>query len=114
MLLQTLEDKLREQNMLKFLVEKHGTKIGNIIFYLKKTWTENPSAKFIIFSQVWNKLSLEYFINTSQFNNMLAKISEVFEDDEVDYAIIEGYSPVMYLKWFLTIYLGPQWDAQRL
>eukprot|EP00026_Physarum_polycephalum_P009769 Phypoly_transcript_09904.p1 GENE.Phypoly_transcript_09904~~Phypoly_transcript_09904.p1 ORF type:complete len:401 (+),score=84.64 Phypoly_transcript_09904:182-1204(+) len=71
----TPQEKLLEHNLLQFLVQKHGTKLGNIIFYLKNLWTESPDTKVIIFSQ---------------YSRFLERIFDVFEEDGVDYAFVEG------------------------
>jgi hypothetical protein len=55
---QTTADKIFEQNLLNWWVEKHGTKLGNLMMYLRRLWYESPKAKVIIFSQV-NKLREE-------------------------------------------------------
>ena len=34
------------------LVERLGTKMGNLIYYLKKLWETSPNSRIIIFSQV--------------------------------------------------------------
>src|SRR5688500_16095336 len=34
------------------LIETLGTKMGNLIFYLKKLWRTSPDSRVIIFSQV--------------------------------------------------------------
>lgn len=47
-----MQDKINEQNLIDWWVERHGTKIGNLLFYLKRLWSENPEARIIIFSQV--------------------------------------------------------------
>lgn len=47
-----MQDKLNEQHLLKWMVEKEGTKVANLMIYLKQLWDENPSVKVIIFSQV--------------------------------------------------------------
>lgn len=47
-----MADKMKEHKLLQWLVEKDGTKLANLTLYLKHVWTENPAAKFIIFSQV--------------------------------------------------------------
>ena len=38
--------------MLKYLVEQYGTKLGNLIHYLRKLWADDPNARVIMFSQV--------------------------------------------------------------
>eukprot|EP00026_Physarum_polycephalum_P006091 Phypoly_transcript_06132.p1 GENE.Phypoly_transcript_06132~~Phypoly_transcript_06132.p1 ORF type:complete len:588 (+),score=154.11 Phypoly_transcript_06132:77-1765(+) len=73
----TTQDKLKEQQFLKWLVEIHGTKMGNFILYMKKLWTDNPNAKLIIFSQ---------------FDALLEKISQLFTEHNVDHAFVEGSS----------------------
>lgn len=79
--------------MLQFLIHKHGTKLGNIIFHLKKLWTESPSTKVLIFSQVDNP----FIIYTNKliffkYNRFLERIYDVLEADNIDYAFVEGYS----------------------
>lgn len=41
-----------ERKQLLGFIEHMGTKLGNLICYLKKLWTDNPDARVIIFSQV--------------------------------------------------------------
>lgn len=57
---QTTQDKINEQNLQKWLVETEGTKIGNLLFYLKRLWTDNPSAKILVFSKVGGVTSREH------------------------------------------------------
>lgn len=46
------KNRLAEQVFLAHLVEKEGTKLGNLIFYMKKLWKDDPDARLIMFSQV--------------------------------------------------------------
>lgn len=41
-----------EEQILPFLINKCGTKTGNLLFTLRKLWTRDPFAKVIIFSSV--------------------------------------------------------------
>ena len=34
------------------LIEVYGTKMGNLIYYLRRLWEQTPDARVIIFSQV--------------------------------------------------------------
>ena len=35
------------------LVHNFGTKMGNLIYYLRRLWDKAPETRVIIFSQVW-------------------------------------------------------------
>lgn len=45
------------------LVQKYGTKLGNIVFYLKKLWYQSPATKVIIYSQVCLSLLFIFYFN---------------------------------------------------
>ena len=99
--------------LLDFLIEKQGTKLGNLFFFLKNLWAKNPRARVMIFSQVCirpsplsplsslspltplsplsplSRTSLLYF----QYKSVLEKIYDVFEQRLVPTAFVVGYIP---------------------
>jgi len=40
------------------LIEKHGTKLGNLVVYLQKLFQSEPTTRVIIFSQFSDYLQL--------------------------------------------------------
>ena len=89
---------------MKWWVEKHGTKLGNFLFYLKRLWTDNPAAKVIVFSSVWKwekgvKKSGSAQTNSSiQISGLLNKIASLLYEYNVNYSYAEGY----VLSFFLV------------
>jgi SNF2 family DNA or RNA helicase len=71
----TTQDKINEQNIQKWWVEKHGTKLGNFLFYLRRLWTDDPSAKILIFSR---------------FTNFLNTIADLLDSHNINYSYAEG------------------------
>ena len=51
-----VDSKTLSANDVKSVFIHHfGTKIGNLVFYLKNLWEQDPSARVLVFSQVRGK-----------------------------------------------------------
>ena len=76
---QTLHDKIKQQNILNFLIEEHGAKIAHVITYLRRLWGDNPQAKILMFSQVFfPSLPLSIFSShISLFINSICVVQRV-------------------------------------
>jgi len=57
------------------LVERLGTKMGNLIYYLKKLWESSPNSRVIIFSQ---------------FDAVLAQVDEILSKNGITTVSIKG------------------------
>eukprot|EP00026_Physarum_polycephalum_P005981 Phypoly_transcript_06020.p1 GENE.Phypoly_transcript_06020~~Phypoly_transcript_06020.p1 ORF type:complete len:561 (+),score=164.54 Phypoly_transcript_06020:171-1685(+) len=85
----TLEEKIAEQNYTKYLVAKYGTKMGNVLAYLRRLWIHTPEAKIIIFSK---------------YNKVLNLLGELFAESKIEYAFVEGnaYKRIQAISSFKT------------
>eukprot|EP00026_Physarum_polycephalum_P002152 Phypoly_transcript_02157.p1 GENE.Phypoly_transcript_02157~~Phypoly_transcript_02157.p1 ORF type:complete len:976 (+),score=126.80 Phypoly_transcript_02157:57-2930(+) len=64
-----------KQNLL-YLVDRFGTKMGNLVFYLKNLWEKDDSARVIIFSQ---------------FNDFLEKIADkILRPSGIQSSFVQG------------------------
>eukprot|EP00026_Physarum_polycephalum_P001595 Phypoly_transcript_01597.p1 GENE.Phypoly_transcript_01597~~Phypoly_transcript_01597.p1 ORF type:complete len:1093 (+),score=215.01 Phypoly_transcript_01597:397-3279(+) len=64
-----------EQMIRDFLIEKQGTKLGNVLLFMKKLWATQPRARVMIFSQ---------------FNALLDQIFTIFDNNGIPTAHFVG------------------------
>lgn len=57
------------------LVEHHGTKMGNLIYYLRRLWDHSPTARVIIFSQ---------------FDSVLWEMSSILNNNGIGTCFVQG------------------------
>lgn len=60
---------------LLYLVENFGTKMGNMMFYLKRLWDKKPEARVIIFSQ---------------YNSVLSQVSDILDKGGIPSVFVTG------------------------
>lgn len=96
---ESTQEKIDQQDLLKWWVAKEGTKLGNLMYYLKQLWTNTPAAKVIIFSQV--RLSIIYADTnvTGQFTSLLKKISALLSEKNIENLFLERYFAIFELAY---------------
>jgi SNF2 family DNA or RNA helicase len=58
------------------LVENYGTKLGNLVVFLKKLFDKEPTTRVIIFSQ---------------FSDYLQTMEALLEEHDISCCTVEGY-----------------------
>lgn len=64
------------KNSKDFLIENYGTKLANLVLYLKKLFEKEPTTRVIVFSQ---------------FMDYLTTIGALLTENEISSSTVEGY-----------------------
>jgi len=71
----TMQEKEEDQLVLNYLVAKHFSKMGHAVFYLRKLWTDDPTAKILV--------ACEHLEVLKGFSRILAQYG-------IDHTVVEG------------------------